>query len=218
MTKTGEKKASVCHQIALLMLYCCIRSARGAHLARREDAYVHVRIFQVCLSFYAKTYKQSWFSTKEQKIYWEQWVLPVFVSTDKDKTSAGVHSALRIWPFSRSSTTTRWIDAFLLFCQFTLQRVSLTLENYVDMEKMHPIMIICTTVIYHPSERDRRNIERQTNIKERMLQIIQVSPRSTLYVLFVPVYLIFPLCFWDTTYCAPNESFETPERVLKTPS
>lgn len=31
----------------------------------------------VCLSFYAKTYKRQWFSTKEEKVYWEQWVIPI---------------------------------------------------------------------------------------------------------------------------------------------
>lgn len=35
---------------------------------------------QVCLSFYEKRQRQSWFSTAEERLYWEQWVLEVAVA------------------------------------------------------------------------------------------------------------------------------------------
>eukprot|EP00298_Acanthocystis_sp_HF-20_P002986 c13360_g1_i1.p1 GENE.c13360_g1_i1~~c13360_g1_i1.p1 ORF type:complete len:204 (-),score=59.42 c13360_g1_i1:6-578(-) len=43
---------------------------------------------QVCLSFYEKQVKQAWFSKQEERVYWEQWNIPISlisIKTDGDR-------------------------------------------------------------------------------------------------------------------------------------
>ncbi|KAI3426852.1 hypothetical protein D9Q98_006798 [Chlorella vulgaris] len=54
---------------------------------------------QVCLSFYEKRQRQSWFSTSEERLYWEQWVVEVAVveppPAEFEEQQAFAASALR---------------------------------------------------------------------------------------------------------------------------
>lgn len=54
---------------------------------------------QVCLSFYEKRQRQSWFSTSEERLYWEQWLIDVQVlgpsPPDFEEQQAFAASSLR---------------------------------------------------------------------------------------------------------------------------
>lgn len=68
------------------MPYVCVEDARVERgveesLSRflavlRQSNSSHGR---VCLSFYARTVRKGWFSSKEEKAYWERWVIPLRV-------------------------------------------------------------------------------------------------------------------------------------------
>jgi len=50
-------------------------------------------VLQVCLGFHEKSVKKNFFGfgAKEEKVYWERWIIPITATNDKEKqtTQAG---------------------------------------------------------------------------------------------------------------------------------
>lgn len=63
-----------------------------AWLASRESESLDVA---VKLSFYERRTKQAWFTTSEERLYWEQWRVPLRVQRGPGDAAVGVDSSLR---------------------------------------------------------------------------------------------------------------------------
>ena len=63
------------------------------------SADVHARSVspvQVCLGFHEKSVKKNFFGfgAKEEKVYWERWIIPITATNDKEKQTSQAGAAL----------------------------------------------------------------------------------------------------------------------------